>query len=97
MQDPQHFQKAAQIFGEITARAHLLGSIGESGPQRFLETVKGREDRFVHKLLSFAVAYADRTFEDFDEVIRRKAEIAEKWGLPLTPASPEGPKIAPNR
>jgi hypothetical protein len=29
--------------------------------------------------LSFAVAYADRTFEDFDELIRRKREVAQAW------------------
>jgi len=79
MQDPKHFQRAAEIFGRITARAHLLGSIGTPGPRPLLKQLKGREDRFVHKLLSFAVAYADRTFEDFDELIRRKAEVAPAW------------------
>ena len=78
MQDTQHFQRAAQIFGNITARAHLLGSIGQPGPRVMVQKFKP-VDRFVHKLLSFAVAYADRTFEDFDEVIRRKAEIAQSW------------------
>jgi hypothetical protein len=81
LQDPQYLQRVAQIFGMITARAHLLGSIGESRPRLLVQKVQSREDRFVHKLLSFAVAYADRTFEDFDEVIRRKVEIAKRWGV----------------
>jgi uncharacterized protein (DUF2252 family) len=79
MQDPKHFQAAAEIFGRITARAHLLGSIGNPGPRPLLKQLRGREDRFVHKLLSFAVAYADRTFEDFDELIRRKEEVEQAW------------------
>jgi uncharacterized protein (DUF2252 family) len=79
MRNPAHFQRAAQIFGNITARAHLLGSIGSPGPRPLLKKLYGREDRFVHKLLSFAVAYADRTFEDFEELIRRKAEVAQAW------------------
>jgi len=79
MQDALHFQRAAEIFGNITARAHLLGSIGSPGPRPLVKKLQGREDRFVHKLLSFAVAYADRTFDDFDELIRRKAEVAEAW------------------
>jgi hypothetical protein len=40
----------------------------------------------VHKLLSFAVAYADRTFDDFDELIRRKAEVARAWAVESTTA-----------
>jgi uncharacterized protein (DUF2252 family) len=79
MQDPIHFQKAAQIFGKLTARAHVLGSIGAPGPRPLLRQLHAREDRFVHKLLSFAVAYADRTFEDYDELIRRKEEVARAW------------------
>jgi hypothetical protein len=79
MREPIHFQRAAEIFGRITARAHLLGSIGAAGPRPLVKQLQGREDRYVHKLLSFAVAYADRTFEDFDEVIRRKQEIAQDW------------------
>jgi uncharacterized protein (DUF2252 family) len=79
MQNPVHFQRAAQMFGTMTARAHLLGSIGNPGPRPLVKKLQGREDRFVHKLLSFAVAYADRTFEDFDELNRRKAEVAQAW------------------
>ena len=79
MQDPGHFQRAAQIFGRITARAHLLASIFNPGPRPLLKQLRGREDRFVHKILSFAVAYADRTFEDYDELIRRKAEVERAW------------------
>jgi hypothetical protein len=79
MRDPDQFQKAAHIFGKLTARGHLLGSIGTPGPRPLLKQLHGREDRFVHKLLSFAVAYADRTFEDYDELIRRKEEVAQTW------------------
>jgi uncharacterized protein (DUF2252 family) len=79
MQDPEHFQKAAEIFGKITARAHLLASMGNPGPRPLLKQLRGREDRFVHKILGFAVAYADRTFEDYDELIRRKAEVERAW------------------
>jgi uncharacterized protein (DUF2252 family) len=79
MRDPELFRKAAEIFGRITARAHLLASIANPGPRPLLKQLRGREDRFVHKLLSFAVAYADRTFEDYDELIRRKAEVERAW------------------
>lgn len=79
MQDPERFRRAAQMFGKITARAHLLGSVGKPGPRLLVKKLRGREDRFVHKLLSFTVAYADRTFEDFDELILRKAEVAREW------------------
>jgi uncharacterized protein (DUF2252 family) len=79
MQDPAHFQRTSQMFGNITARAHLLASMGSPGPRPLVNKLHGREDRFVHKLLSFAVAYADHTFEDFDELIRRKAEVARAW------------------
>jgi hypothetical protein len=72
----QHLQRVAQSFGTIAA-----SSIGELGPQLLLQRLQYREDRFVHKVLSFAVAYADRTFEDFEEVTRRKLEIAQRWGL----------------
>jgi uncharacterized protein (DUF2252 family) len=81
MQDPAHFQRASQMFGNITARAHLLASMGGPGPRPLVNKLHGREDRFVHKLLSFAVAYADRTFEDFDELIRRKGEVARAWSV----------------
>jgi len=90
MQNPAHFQRAAQMFGNITARAHLLGSIGNPGPRPLVKKLQGREDRFVHKLLSFAVAYADRTFEDFDELIRRKAEVAQAWSTKRQPAPAAG-------
>ena len=79
MQDREHFQQAAEIFGKITARAHMLGSVSEPGPQLLVRKLQSREDRFVHKLLSFAVAYADRVFDDFDELTRRKAEVEEAW------------------
>jgi uncharacterized protein (DUF2252 family) len=81
MQDRQHFQRAAEIFGNITARAHMLASVGEQGPHLLVQKLHSREDRFVHKLLGFAVAYADRVFEDFDELTRRKAEVAEAWRI----------------
>jgi uncharacterized protein (DUF2252 family) len=81
MQDPTHFQRVSQMFGNITARAHLLASMGGPGPRPLVNKLHGREDRFVHKLLSFAVAYADRTCEDFDELIRRKAEVARAWSV----------------
>src|SRR6516225_2285910 len=86
MQDPAHFQRGSQMFGNITARAHLLASMGGPGPRPLVNKLHGREDRFVHKLLSFAVAYADRTFEDFDELIRRKAEVARAWTAERTTA-----------
>ena len=79
MQDPVRFQRAAQMFGNITARAHLLASMGSPGPRPLVKKLHGREGRFVHKLLSFAVAYADRTFEDFEELLWRRAEVARAW------------------
>ncbi|MEO7142876.1 MAG: DUF2252 family protein [Bryobacteraceae bacterium] len=77
--DPARFETAARIFGEITARAHLLATLGKKGPRGLHQELMGREDRFVNRLLSFAVAYTDRTYADYDDLIRRRDEVAKAW------------------
>ena len=78
--DPARFESAARIFGEITARAHLLATLGETGPRSIHGEILGREDRFVVRLLSFAVAYADRVNADYEELMARREQIAKAWG-----------------
>ena len=75
----ERFRAAARVFGDITARDHLLASLGKPGPRALLKEIHGKEDRFVHKLLSFAVNYTDRTMDDYEEFLDRRAEIAKAW------------------
>lgn len=77
----EKFENAAQIFGEITARAHLVSSLGSAGPRALLKEVKGKEDRWINRMIAFALAYAHVAHDDFDEWIARKAEVARAWGV----------------
>jgi len=79
--DPEKFARAAKIFGEITGRAHLLASLGAGGPRDILKQIKGKEDRWVSRLVAFALAYAHQTYDDYEEFTARKAEIAKAWGV----------------
>jgi uncharacterized protein (DUF2252 family) len=79
--DPARYETAARIFGEITARVHLLGTMGKNGPRTIHRQILGQEDRFVNRLLSFAVAYADRVHADFEELVRRRDQVAKAWGV----------------
>jgi len=75
----EKLEQAASVFGGITARAHLLGSMGVEGPRRFVARSGVTEERLAHRLVAFAVAYASRVHEDYVEVKRRSAEIAKAW------------------
>jgi uncharacterized protein (DUF2252 family) len=66
--------EAARLLGAITARVHLLGSLKGAGP-RLLTGDPG----LVRRVLGFAAAYVDRVMEDFDELERRKEEVARRW------------------
>ncbi len=76
----ERLEGAARIFGEITARVHLLGSLGASGP-RELASSAGREG-WLRRLLAFALACADRTLEAHQEFKRRRAQVAAAWKVP---------------
>jgi hypothetical protein len=76
---PERLEQAADVFGGITARAHLLASLGAVGPRKFLASSGVNEDRMVHRLVAFAVSYSSRVHEDFDEIKRRRSEIAKAW------------------
>ena len=78
---PEKFAHAAQIFGEITARAHLVASLGAEGPRGLLKELRGKEDRWVARMVAFALAYAHVAHDDFDEFIARRAEVAKAWGV----------------
>src|SRR5579884_1780388 len=78
---PERFARAAQIFGEITARAHLVSSLGAEGPRGLLKELRGKEDRWVARMVAFALAYAHVAHDDFDEFIARRAEVAKAWGV----------------
>jgi uncharacterized protein (DUF2252 family) len=77
--DSERFEKAARIFGEITARAHLLSTLGKKGPRPLLTLLSGRQDRFVNGMVAFAVAYTDRTLDDYEEFRKRQGEVARAW------------------
>ena len=77
--DADKFARAAQIFGEITARAHLVSSVGGDGPRGLLKEIKGQENRWVNRMAAFALAYAHQAQDDYDEFIVRKAEVAKNW------------------
>ena len=78
--DPDRFQHAARIFGEVTARGHLLSTLGEPGPRALLkELAGGKEERWIQRTAVFAASYTDRTLEDFEEMTQRKEEIQKIW------------------
>ncbi|MGI8741605.1 MAG: DUF2252 family protein [Bryobacteraceae bacterium] len=79
--DAARFLHAARIFGEITARAHLISTLGKKGPRALLRELAGRQDRWVNRLVAFAVAYTDRTLDDYQEFLARRSELGEKWAL----------------
>jgi uncharacterized protein (DUF2252 family) len=78
--DPERLRHAARIFGEITARDHLLETLGKTGPREIVELLHGAVgERWVKRMVAFAVAYADRTLDDFGEFCSQKDEIAREW------------------
>ncbi len=78
--DPRSFQAAARVFGHLTARVHLLGAGNSPGPRRLLSEIHPDEGRFSRRVLSFAAAYADRTWGAHAELKRRAAEVRRVWG-----------------
>ena len=72
-------EQAARVFGGITARAHLLASLGQEGPRKFLARSGTTEDRVVQRLIAFATAYVSQVHEDFDELKKRQSEVALAW------------------
>lgn len=77
--DPERFRRAARIFGELTARAHLLSTLGKSGPRGITKALVGGQDRrWAQRQAAFAVAYTDRVLDDFAEFLTRKQEVLEK-------------------
>jgi uncharacterized protein (DUF2252 family) len=88
--DPDRLQHASRIFGEITARDHLLQTIGKTGPREITQLLHGSaEERWVKRMVAFAVAYSDRTLDDFTEFCSRKDEIAGALYKSGTPATPQ--------
>lgn len=71
--------RACVVFGEVTARAHLLASLGTEGPRKMVARSGVTEDRLVHRLLAFAMSYSSRVHEDFDEVKKRRGEFVKAW------------------
>ena len=85
--DPSRFQQAARVFGEVTARAHLVSTLGERGPRPILKELRdANEERWIQRMSAFAVAYADRTMDDYREFRERSAEIQKVWEKQGKPA-----------
>jgi uncharacterized protein (DUF2252 family) len=76
-----HFRSACEVFGSITARVHLLATLGEKGPRRILREIAGAEDRFVCRLLGFAASYAAQILEDHADFVARQNEVVKAWGI----------------
>lgn len=79
---PERFEQAAKVFGQITARAHTLAATRGHGPERLVRELQKREDRFVQRMLTFAVDYTARAHDDFDEFRARHDEVAAAWAVP---------------
>ena len=78
--DLGRFANAARIFGEITARVHLISSLGKAGPRAIAHELAGSgQERWIQRMVAFAVAYTDRTLDDYAEFCSRRKEIAEQW------------------
>ena len=44
------------------------------------ELAGGKDERWIRRMVAFAVAYADQTLDDYAEFCDRRAEIAKAWG-----------------
>lgn len=78
--DLDRFAHAARIFGEITARVHLVSSLGKIGPRAIAKELAGSgQERWIQRMVAFAVAYTDRTLDDYSEFCSRRQEIAAQW------------------
>lgn len=78
--DIARFHHAARIFGEVTARCHLISTLGKSGPRGITQELAGGKDgRWIRRMVAFAVAYADQALDDYGEFCDQKAAIAKQW------------------
>jgi uncharacterized protein (DUF2252 family) len=66
---------AAQVFGAITARAHLLSSLGETGPRPLAKA------GFQRRLIAFALNYADTVQRDQAAFAKRLEEVRAAFRL----------------
>jgi uncharacterized protein (DUF2252 family) len=73
------FRAASAIFGQLTARAHLLGSLGEEGPRTIPHEFSGRTDRFINRILAFAAAYVEQIVIDHDDLRAARDRVASEW------------------
>ena len=65
---------AAKVFGGITARAHLLSSLGDQGPRELTET-----GRFGRRMVALALEYAEQTQRDYAVFCQRREEVRKAW------------------
>jgi uncharacterized protein (DUF2252 family) len=84
---PERFRAACEVFGGVTARVHLVATLGEEGPRGILREIAGAEDRFVYRTLSFAASYAEQVLEDYAAFVSRQNEVAKRWGVARAVAS----------
>lgn len=75
--DLDGFHRAARTFGEVTARAHLVSTLGKRGPRAILKELKTTEDRWIRRMAAFSAAYADRILDDYEEFRAGRAEVEE--------------------
>lgn len=68
-----------KTYGEITARAHLLGAMPEPGPRTMLKEIAVHEDDFIRRLIHFSVAYTEKVLADYRELLERQKELRKRW------------------
>ena len=73
------FRAASAIFGQITARAHLLASLGDEGPRTIPHEFPGRTDRFINRILAFAGVYTEQVALDHDDFRAARDRVASEW------------------
>ncbi len=66
---------AARVFGGITARAHLLASLGTEGPRPLAKA------RMQRRLMAFALEYAGTVQQDHEDFCRRVDEVKKAFRL----------------
>ena len=80
--DLDRFKLAARLFGDVTARTHLVSTLGKTGVRALSkELAGGKQDRWVKRMVAFAVAYTDQVLDDYAEYCARREEVARKWSV----------------
>lgn len=78
LQTAEAFARRADELGRIVGRVHLLSSLSDVGPRHLPLLLKGLESRFVRRIVSFGVAYADQVLDDYEDARSRASELIHR-------------------